>query len=167
MKNIISYLILALPFGVVWVMLTNQVSIESYLIGVVMGFIVVLLAVRSDSITLDVTKLPQRAFTFLVYSIYMLWLVAIAGWDVTLRVLGLRPIRPGIIALEIGDETQNEYISGASAHSITITPGEMVVEYDRDCRVMYVHCIDAEQSQKTLQASQAQRLSFFRRIIGS
>ncbi len=167
MKNIIGYLILAIPFGVVWVILTNHISIESYLIGYAMGLLTVVLGVQTDAIEVNMNRLPQRIFTFFVYSVFMLWQVAVSGWDVTLRILGIRPIKPGIIALEIGDETNNEYISGASAHSITITPGEMVVEYDRDCRVMYIHCIDAEQSQKTLQSAQAHRLSFFRRIIGS
>lgn len=167
MKNIFGSIILAIPFGVVWVILTNHISLESYSIGFLMGLLVVILGVRSDAVTLDMTKLPQRIMTFIIYSVFMLWQVAVSGWDVTLRILSIRPINPGIIALDIGDDTNNEYISGASAHSITITPGELVVEYDRDCCVMYVHCIDIEQSQKTLKSAQAHRLSFFRRIIGS
>lgn len=167
MKNLIGYVMLAIPFGLVWVILTNQISIESYFIGVLIGLFVVILGVYSDALVLDVSQLPQRAFAFIVYSLFMFWQVIVSGWDVTLRILGIRPIRPGIIKLDIGDETHNEYIAGASAHSITITPGEMVVEYDRECCEMFVHCIDVEESSKTLQSAQANRLKYFRRIIGS
>lgn len=167
MKNLIGYVMLAIPFGLVWVILTNQMSIESYFIGVLIGLFVVILGVYSDALVLDVSQLPQRAFAFIVYSLFMFWQVIVSGWDVTLRILGIRPIRPGIIKLDIGDETHNEYIAGASAHSITITPGEMVVEYDRECCEMFVHCIDIEESSKTLQSAQANRLKYFRRIIGS
>lgn len=168
MKKLTSYVILAVPFGVLWIILTNQVSLESFLIGAVLSIPIVRLGERSEGITLtfDVTKLPQHVFAFFVYSVFMLWQVFVSGLDVTLRILRLRPIRPGIIALEIGDETHNEYIAGASAHSITITPGEMVVNYDPDCCVMYVHCIDIEKSQRTMQSAQAHRVSFFRRILG-
>ncbi len=167
MNKILTYLLLALPMGLVWMVLTNIISLESYLLGYFIGVLVLVLAIRDELLTFNVTKFPQRLIVFMIYSIFMVWQIIVAGWDVTLRIFGIRPIRAGIIAVNIQDVQGSEFISGASAHSITITPGEMVVEYDKDRNVMYVHCIDIEESQKTLDSDQSSRLQSLKRIIGS
>ncbi|HRF96434.1 MAG TPA: Na+/H+ antiporter subunit E [Aggregatilineales bacterium] len=164
MKKLFAYLILAIPFGLIWVILTNVTSLESYLLGYVLGLIVVLLGVRVDT-DVNLATFPKQAWTFIRYSVFMVWQIALATWDVNLRVFGFRPVRAGIIAVPIEDETGDELIAGASAHSITITPGEVVVDYDKECKIMYVHCIDVEQSGKSLQPAQATRLAYFKRIL--
>jgi len=166
MKKFFAYLILAIPFGLVWVILTTVVSIESYFIGYFLGMILIGLSVRSIDTDIDLVRFPAQAWAFIRYSIYMTWQIALAAWDMTLRVLGTKPVRPGIIAVPIGDETNDDIIGGASAHSITITPGEMVVDYDKEGKVMYVHCVDVEQSGKTLEPAQTYRLAYFKRILG-
>jgi multisubunit Na+/H+ antiporter MnhE subunit len=165
MKKIFAYLILAIPFGLIWVILTNVTSLESYLLGYVLGLIVVSLGVVRVDTDVNLANFPKQAWAFIRYSIFMVWQIALATWDVNLRVFGFKPVREGIIAVTIDDETEDELIGGASAHSITITPGELVVAYDKECKIMYVHCIDVEQSGKTLQPAQATRLAYFKRIL--
>lgn len=64
------------------------------------------------------------------------------------------PIRPGIIALPTRVET--EIGAALSAHAITLTPGEMVVEMD-DEGLLYTHCLDATRSAAYIQDAQAMR----------
>ena len=64
------------------------------------------------------------------------------------------PIRPGILAVRSGCRTGAGL--ALSAHAITVTPGEMVVEVGRD-GTFYVHCLDVESSARTADADQARR----------
>ncbi|MCL4255769.1 MAG: Na+/H+ antiporter subunit E [Anaerolineae bacterium] len=164
-KRIARYLILALPLGIVWLILTGVISIESFLVGYAVSIVVIMLGVRSVSVDIDLSALPLRAWLLVRYSLFMFWQIALASFDVSLRVFNFKPVKAGIIAVPIGDDTGDEIIGGASAHSITITPGEMVVAYDKDCKIMYVHCIDIDQSGKTLDSAQANRLAYFKRIL--
>ncbi len=50
------------------------------------------------------------------------------------------PIKPGIIAIPSG--CSSELATALSAHSITLAPGEMVIEISDD-GVMYTHTMDA------------------------
>ena len=55
--------------------------------------------------------------------------------------------------------------SAFSAHGITITPGELVIDFDGS-RAMYVHCLDVEASAASAPGAQAKRLKLLRRIAG-
>jgi multicomponent Na+:H+ antiporter subunit E len=50
------------------------------------------------------------------------------------------PIKPGIVAIPSGCKT--ELGTALSAHAVSITPGELVVEIGAD-GTMYTHCLDA------------------------
>jgi multicomponent Na+:H+ antiporter subunit E len=62
------------------------------------------------------------------------------------------------------DETHSASIAALSAHAITITPGELVVDFD-GAKVMYVHCLDTEATSKTADPAQAARLKLLRRVL--
>jgi multicomponent Na+:H+ antiporter subunit E len=64
------------------------------------------------------------------------------------------PIRPGILAVRSGCRTKSGL--ALSAHAITVTPGEMVVEIGRD-GTFYVHGLDVEASARSADAEQALR----------
>ncbi len=64
------------------------------------------------------------------------------------------PIRPGILAVRSGCRTKAGL--ALSAHAITVTPGEMVVEIGRD-GTLYVHCLDVDASACTADTDQARR----------
>lgn len=64
------------------------------------------------------------------------------------------PIRPGILAVRSGCRTGAGL--ALSAHAITVTPGELVVEIGRD-GTLFVHCLDVEASARAAEADQARR----------
>jgi multicomponent Na+:H+ antiporter subunit E len=63
------------------------------------------------------------------------------------------PIKPGIVAIPTGCES--ELGTALSAHAISLTPGELVIEMDEQ-GVMYTSCLDVTTSEK--QVAEAQRL---------
>lgn len=60
------------------------------------------------------------------------------------------PIRPGIIAIPA--ETETEPGLTLAAHSVTLTPGELVVEIGDD-NILYTHCLDATRGEEHVKAS--------------
>jgi multicomponent Na+:H+ antiporter subunit E len=78
--------------------------------------------------------------------------ITVGTWEVALIVLHLRPLRrvdaagrvvraPGIVAVPFGPRTeQGAYVSAFVA---TLSPGEFLVDVDRERRVMLLHVIDA------------------------
>lgn len=64
-------------------------------------------------------------------------------------------INPGIIA--IPKKGRGKMASALTAHALTVTPGELVVEIDRD-GTMFVHCLDVSRFEEY--ESQIQQLRF-------
>lgn len=158
-----------LPFAVVWVILTNQVNLAGFLIGYALAFgmgRLFLLPINPQE-PIRLRHIPRRIGYVISYILRLSVDIFLSGVDVSLRVMGLRPIsRSGIVAVPIQDETHNEVIAGLSAHAITITPGELVVAYDTENDLMYVHCLDVVQAEPTLDSEQAARVKIYRRILG-
>jgi multicomponent Na+:H+ antiporter subunit E len=85
---------------------------------------------------------PQRYFYFLFHYVpVFLWEVLKANIDVAYRVVhpGL-PIKPGIV--KVKTSLRSDIACTLLANSITLTPGTMSVDIDKDNAVLYVHWID-------------------------
>ena len=88
-----------------------------------------------------ILKHPFRYWYFVVYYIPLfLWECLKANIDVAYRVLDPRlPIKPGIVKVRttLKSDTGLTFL----ANSITLTPGTMVVDIDRENGILYVHWI--------------------------
>lgn len=60
------------------------------------------------------------------------------------------PIRPGIITIPA--ETESDAGLALAAHSVTLTPGEIVVEIGDD-NILYTHCLDATRGDEHIVAA--------------
>lgn len=68
--------------------------------------------------------------------------ITVGTWKVALVVLHLRPLSsPGIVAIPIGERTQLGV--AVSAFLVTLSPGEFLVDVDRERGVMLLHVLDA------------------------
>lgn len=68
--------------------------------------------------------------------------VVVGTWEVSLVVLHLRPInRAGIVAIPVGERTETGV--AVTALVATLSPGEVLVDVDRERGVMLMHVIDA------------------------
>lgn len=168
--SFLPYLIFPLPIAIIWVMITQQPNLEGFAIGYGIALILGVLVARGRRLYIDPVKFPVQFLTLFLYTLYMLLQILLAGIDVALRVMGVRPLRPGIIAVPVQstdpDENMREVIAGLSAHSITITPGELVLSYNEDRTVMYVHALDVEYSAPKVDDDQSRRLKQLLRILG-
>jgi multisubunit Na+/H+ antiporter MnhE subunit len=166
----LQYLLFPIPMALVWILLTNRASIPSFLIGYTLSFGLAVLLTRHRRLIIYAGRFPDQFITLVIYLLVLARDIFLSGIDVTLRIVGIRPLRPGIIAVPIqcdeGTQQVKEIVAGSSAHGITITPGEMVVDFDEDNAVMYVHCLDVDHSAPKLDKDQAQRVKNFRRILG-
>jgi len=85
---------------------------------------------------------PRRYFYFFFrYVPVFLWEVMKANIDVARRVVHPDlPIRPGIV--KVKTSLRSDIAITLLANSITLTPGTMSVDIDRDRAVLYIHWID-------------------------
>ncbi len=160
-----TFVFLPIPLAIIWVILVDQVTIESFLIGYIISVALALRIAANEDIRFSIAKLPTQAISLIIYCLLMFWNIFLSGIDVMLRVLSVRPYRPGIIAVPVQDSDEDPIVAGGSAHSITITPGQLVVDFD-GAKTMYVHCLDAEESAQTLDSDQTMRLKWIKRILG-
>lgn len=162
----LQYVFFSAIIGVLWMIMTAQLNLAGWGLGMLIS-LALLAAVRgSQGIDVHPLQLPVRLFWLVAYLAFLTQDVIRTGWDVALRILGIRPIESGIIKVAVTDERQE--IAALTAHGITITPGQMVVDFDHvgDERHVYVHCLDVPGSLATLEADQARRMRYFKRILG-
>jgi multisubunit Na+/H+ antiporter MnhE subunit len=160
----IGTLLMALPLGVLWMVVTADISPGSFLVGVLLGVAILLMIGSRPAV--QGRKLTDQIMAFFIYC-YTLTL-DIIKCSITVAKCVLKRdfcINPGILAVPTQDATENDVIAAFSAHGITITPGELVVDFDGG-KTMFVHCLDIEASAAGADAAQAKRLVLLRRVLG-
>lgn len=162
----------SVPMSVFWMILTSQINLEGFLIGMVFSMLIsglLIVSLQTEAIPVHVNRAPKQVVFALIYGVRLAIDIVYSGFDVTLKVLNFRPLRPGIIEVPIQLKDEDDYksiLSGLSAHGITITPGQLVVDFD-GTDTMYVHCLDVEASAQTLDADQTRRLELLKKVIGN
>lgn len=158
-------MLLALISGLVWVVLTSRPSLESFLVGFVLGLLIAYL-MGFQRLELNPLRLPLQAVALVIYLIVLSRDIVLSSIDVAGRVLDPQmDLKLGIIAVDTQDQRGSRAVAALSAHGITITPGEMVVDFDGP-NTMYVHSLDVEQSIQQAEQAQQRRLRIYRRILG-
>ncbi len=157
--------LMAIPFAIIWMVLTATISIGSFAVGFVIGF-AILYSLRLEKISINFRRLPDQLIAFVIYTVTLARDIWNCSVDVAKRVLNPNmPMHPGIIAVRTQDPDESDFTAAFSAHGITITPGELVVDFDGS-HTMFVHCLDVEASSQNADAAQLKRLKLLRRIIG-
>lgn len=146
----------------IYLALTMSLEISNIVVGVVIG-IGVALFTKPARTNVPLSRLPRGIVTFFVYVALLALDVVRSGINVARIVLDPKlPIRPGVVAIKSG--TKSELGTALSAHAITITPGEMVIEIGDD-GTMYTHCLDAVSSGAGADAAQAKRREMLEKIF--
>ncbi len=167
MRNHIA--IISIPLAFLWVILTGQYNLLSLILGYAIGW-GILTMVNGETLKVHPARLPSQLWALLIYIIQLAIDIFLSSVDVARRVLTLEKepkINPGIIAVKTQDRSNNPLITALSAHAISITPGELVIDFQEgEETIMYVHTLDVERSRWTVEAAQARRLKLIRRILG-
>jgi multicomponent Na+:H+ antiporter subunit E len=146
----------------VYLALTMDLSVPSLVVALLIGIGVALL-IKPGYTHVPLSRLPRGIVTFFVYVVLLMLDVIRSGINVARIVLDPRlPIQPGVVAIKSG--SKSELGTALSAHAITITPGEMVIEIGDD-GTMYTHCLDAVSSGAGADAAQAKRREMLEKIF--
>lgn len=146
----------------VYLALTGNLQPSNIVLGVLVAGAASLL-LRPQPGRMDVRRLPAAAWALVRY-------IAILGLDVVKSGVGVArivldprlPIRPGIVAIESGCDS--ELATALSAHALSITPGELVIGID-DAGVMYTHCLDATHAAEYADGAQKMRRTLLSKIF--
>lgn len=164
----------AVVLAAVWVVLSGDLSVETFGLGFVLGLLIVaFLRINTgfgrERHRIPVTRVPSMLFAFVTYGLRLAIDILLSGFDVARRILPRdMKLNPGIYRISTSDPEAHSVVAALSAHAITITPGSMVIDYDQqDETIMVVHTLDVDTwSKETMQEEQNQRLSLIRRILG-
>jgi multicomponent Na+:H+ antiporter subunit E len=109
-------------------------------------------------------RIPTSLAALAVYIVILTWDLIMSGIQVARIVLSPSlPVRPGVTAIPSG--AHSELDKALSAHAITLTPGEVVIEMDNQ-GVMYTHCLDLEATKKHAGDAQKLRIELLKKIFG-
>ena len=156
------YLVFIIPVCLLYLMLTANWALNNVVVGLVLAGIVIWLAGPAKR-PFAWRRLPDALLATLLYLGRLLWELLVSGVQVARIVLSPSlPIKPGIIA--IPSQCESDLGVALSAHAITLTPGEMVVEID-ERRVMYTHVLDASDADERVAEAQQVRRDLLSRIF--
>ena len=158
----IYYLRAILMLTAVYLALTSNLAWNNILVGLLLSIGAVIL-VRPELQSTSVRGILPAIVSLIRYIVILVIDMILSGIQVAMIVLSPKmPIRQGIIA--IPSNCASEVGTALSAHAITITPGELVVEIDDD-GVMYTHCLDIYESKDRLAEEQQKRLEMLNKIF--
>ena len=144
MKSRIILFVLAL---IVWLLLNWVPDMQHVIVGV---FIAAFVAFITGDMFVQrpyVFKHVERYLWFLYYVPLFLWECIKANIDVAYRVAHPDvPVRPGIV--KVNTSLKSDTALTFLANSITLTPGTLSVDIDKEKGLIYVHWINVKTSDK-------------------
>jgi multicomponent Na+:H+ antiporter subunit E len=128
----------------VWSFLNWVPDWQHLLVGVFIAWFIAFMTGDLFITRPHVLKHPLRYWYFFTnYIPVFLWECVKANVDVAYRVIHPKlPINPGIVKVKttLKSDTALTFL----ANSITLTPGTLTVDIDKDCGVLYVHWINVK-----------------------
>jgi multicomponent Na+:H+ antiporter subunit E len=156
------YITSILLLWLVYLALTGNLAWNNLVVGLLFAAAVTLL-MRPRRRAMNIRRFPAAFFAMLRYVGILMWDIVVNGIQVARIVLTPSlPIQPGIIA--IPSLCESELGTALSAHAITVSPGELVVEISED-GVMYTHTLDATNSEKKAADAQRLRVNLLQKIF--
>ena len=127
-----------------WLGLTWSVNSVTLLIGVIVSLFVSFYTWDMFNPRFSTAKIVSRTIAFLEYLLVFLWECLKANIDVAYRVShpGV-PVHPGIV--KVKTELKSDLGLTFLANSITLTPGTMTVDIDKDNGFLYIHWIEVKE----------------------
>jgi multicomponent Na+:H+ antiporter subunit E len=136
-----SRIVLFILAYVLWVLLNWKPDWQHLLIGAIVALFVVWLTSGMFPAKFSCVFDAKRYLWALYYIIVLAYECIKANIDVAYRVIHPDlPIRPGIV--KIRTALKSDIALTFLANSITLTPGTMSVDMDRDKGILYIHWIN-------------------------
>ncbi len=126
---------------IVWVFLNFTHDLKNLLTGAVISFLAAHFVGEFFTSRPHLFYHPWRYFWFLVFIPVFTWECLKANLDVAYRVIHPKmPIKPGII--KIKTSLKSDAALTFLANSITLTPGTLTVDIDKEGGFLYIHWIN-------------------------
>lgn len=157
-----QYFRVIIPAFFIYLGLTANIEFSNIIIGIVLAIFVGFL-LKPKKRAFKPRYLPGALIALVRYVFLLLYDMMMSGVQVAQIVLNPKlPIDPGIITIPVRCDT--ELANALSAHAITLTPGELVVEMDEH-GVMYTHILDLSREREYIHQAQSLRRDLLRRIF--
>ncbi|GGM19202.1 Na(+)/H(+) antiporter subunit E [Paraliobacillus quinghaiensis] len=138
-------ILLNLSLAVIWMLLSSQFTFSSFLIGYVLG--ILLLYVFRKILKFDIYFSKIIAFVRLV--LVFIKEMIIANLNVAKIVLSPKmKAKPGIIAYPT--ELKSGFEVTLLASLITLTPGTLVMSFSDNQKTLYVHTLDIDSKEEVI-----------------
>ena len=156
------YFPLILFCTIIYLLLTSNFEWLNILVGILIALIITML-LKQQFNPVSLRELPQTIFALIKYLGILIYDIVKGGLMVA-RIVWSRKveIEPAIIA--IPSECDSELATALSAHALSVSPGELVVEIGKD-GVMYTHVLDAAQSSEYKDQAKKMRRDLLSKII--
>jgi len=133
MKN---QLLLNILLALAWMLLTGELSVENFIEGLIIGYIILWISKSALGGTKYFKKIP-KAISFFFYFIKEL---IVANMKVAFDIITPKDyMKPGIVAVPLDAETDMEIT--LLANLITLTPGTLSLDVSKDKKVLYIHTL--------------------------
>lgn len=154
-RNIVLFTLIYLALTVNWELL-------NIILGVLVAIFVSIL-IRRPLKPMSPSHIPKSIWATIRYIGTLIWDLILSGIKLAIILLSPKmPLNTGII--NIPSNCQSELGAALSAHAITLTPNELVVEMDEDHN-MYTHVLDAARAPEYVHDAQKQRLELLDEIF--
>lgn len=128
--------LLNLLLALVWLTLTGNLEPANFVIGFVVGYIVLRITRRALPRTGYFHKFPL----VMRFAAFFLWELVRANMKVAHDVLTRRHhMKPGVVAIPLDLETDAEIV--LLANLVTLTPGTLSLDVSDDRRFLYMHAM--------------------------
>ena len=126
-----SFLITTIAMFIFWILLSGEFTFILITSGIVASLIVAYLSHDIFIGKADLKTETRRVFKFAVYVPWLLWEIALANVEIAYLVLNPKPlVDPQIVRFKPDLKTDLGIVT--LAHSITLTPGTVTVEANRE-----------------------------------
>jgi multicomponent Na+:H+ antiporter subunit E len=138
--------LIALAMALVWCLVVGEFTPGQLLVGLACGALYVTATGSGRGARVPISTLPRR-FAFL--ALHVLVLVPFdsvrSNLRLARRILHRNPdILPGIVRIPLGEEVSDATVA-LEEHAITLTPGQVLVDYSTDEHTAYIHVVDVDE----------------------
>ncbi len=127
----------------VWIGLTSITDLQEVVAGIIVAFLVAMLAGKFFITAASGGQFPRRFFSGILYVFKFLWEMIKANFHVAYIVISPHlPIKPGIV--KIKTRLKSEPAITVLTNSITLTPGTLTVDVNPEKGDVYIHWIDVK-----------------------
>lgn len=132
---------------ILWILLNLPLNTQNFILGVLVSALATYFVRDFYKEGAYIFFHITRYFWLLIYIPIFIWQCFKANLDVVYRVAHpKKPINPGIV--KVDTDLKSDTALTFLANSITLTPGTLTVDVDKENKVLYVHWINVKSTDR-------------------